>query len=112
MKYRDLYSFVENCEDILEGSIDILDDIQVLICTVATKDEILEHMSIILEEYYFWLGQAIKEELYAMAAIIRNTIAIELKHYKGLTWKILKVRLNTEIDVINDLLKNKYLPHA
>ncbi len=112
-KIENLHDFVVYCEQVIEADSDETEDLSTdWLLHIATaklkKEELLQEIRTTIEIYYFWQGQAVINELYLMADVIKKAIDVELIHYLKLGVH-LKIKIKNDVYIINNELKTKYL---
>lgn len=106
-KFKDLYQFVEYCEEINNDTEGFF--LLSLVASTSTKEELLEDATKTLTEYYKWLKEAIDEELFNMASIIHKALENEKVHYMELGRCVLKASISKDIKRLDTELKERYL---
>ena len=107
-KFRDLNDFVTYCESVNNRSNDFY-LLSSLIQLTANEDELMYDIYECLEEYYFFLRQAVDAELYLLCGIIFSASEVEIAEYKQVCKQILGKSYAKTIDHINLKLKEKFL---
>lgn len=107
-KFDNLLQFITYCESVEEDNNDLF--LISMLASHLTKEEFLNEVFRCLDVYYFWLKQAIKEEMYYMAAQIVTAKQCEIEHYILLAQAVIREE-DIKQDIINiDIeLNNKIL---
>lgn len=105
--FDNLLEFVAYCETVTEDTNDLF-----LISALAahlTKEDLLDDVYRCLDVYYFWLKEAINQELYYMAAQIVTAKQAEIEHYIELANAVLKQDIKQDIIQIDTKLNKERL---
>jgi hypothetical protein len=105
--FDNLLQFVAYCETVTEDTNDLF-----LISALAahlTKEDLIDDVNRCLEVYYFWLKEAINQELYYMAAQIVTAKTEEINHYIKLANAVLKQDIKADIIQVDAKLNKERL---
>jgi hypothetical protein len=115
MKFKNLIEFISYCEEVCD-SIEDSEELFIL-STIASAsyinlERLIEDANITLNQYYHWLKEAIKEEMYMSAAQIVTAKQCEIEHYLQLANNVIPQDITEFKYAIIELdlqLNNQYL---
>lgn len=115
--FKNLYEFVEHCEDvILQSKEDDKEEFAILAimaqANYTNQERLLIDAQITLTFYYQYLLEAIQQELYNFAAIIVKAKNIEVQHYTKLSITIIPddaEEFKKNLIALDLYLNNEYL---
>ncbi len=113
--YSNLLEFLAYCEEVCEN-IEDTQELQIL-ATIASANyvslqRLIEDAAISLNVYYFWLAEAIKQEMFMCAAQIVHAKQCEIEHYIELANNVIpqdKEEFKYSIIELDSQLNTKYL---
>lgn len=116
MKFKTLLEFVKYCEEVCDNT-EKQDDGFFLLATIAgashlNAERLLEDAAISIDAYYYWLVQAVREEMYMCAAQIITAKNCEINHYIELAETIIPEELEEfkyGIIELDTQINDKYL---
>lgn len=115
--FKNLYQFIEHCEDIIQQAKENNKDEFALITIMAqanhlNDERLLNDARITLEVYYDFLQEAIAEELFIFCSIIVKAKNIEIDHYIALAQTIIPedaIDFKKQIIALDIILNDQYL---
>jgi hypothetical protein len=116
MKFKTLLEFVKYCEEVCDN-IDDQDEDFFLLSTIAAAthinlERLLEDAAITLDAYYYWLLEAVQQEMYLCAAQIVTAKNCEIDHYIQLANTVIpedSAQFKYGIIELDTQINNKYL---
>ena len=116
MKFKTLIEFISYCEEVCDN-IDDQDEDFILLSTIASAqyincERLLEDAAITLNAYYYWLKEAVTQEMYYNAAQIVTAKNCEIEHYIQLAQVVIPeefVQFKYSIIELDTQINNKYL---
>jgi hypothetical protein len=115
MEYKNLIEFVNYCEEVCDNITDTEE--LTIIAAIAnanciTLERLIEDAATTLNVYYHWLKEAIKQELFYLAAQIVTAKQCEIEHYIQLANNVIpedKEEFKYAIIELDLQLNTKYL---